>query len=111
MIDGIYTAYLTGIAGQGMAMFVFKDGKIGGADMVGIVFSGEYSVVGDNIVGTVRYVMPAKSTSITGAVFENKSDEIAVPINLPINIKPDETYQVTTPIGALNAKFVKNTDL
>lgn len=109
MIDGIYTAYLTGAAGQAMAMFVFKDGKIGGADMVGLTYSGEYSVEGDNIVGTVNYKMPAQSASITGVEFVEESDEITVPISLPVNIDPNETYLITTPIGQLNAKFVKNT--
>jgi hypothetical protein len=111
MIDGIYTAYLTGIAGQAMAMFVFKDGKIGGSDMVGIVFSGEYAIDGDDISGILRYSMPANSASITGATFETASDEFTVPLNLPVDINPDETYPVNTPTGALNAKFVKNVDL
>ena len=111
MIDGIYTAYLTGVAGQAMAMFVFKDGKIGGADMVGLTYSGEYSIEGDNIVGTVTYLMPAQSASITGIEFKEASDEIIVPISLPVNINPNETYLITTPIGPLNAKFIKNTEI
>ena len=111
MIDGIYTAYITGVAGQGMAMFVFKDGKIGGADMIGIVFSGEYIIQNDTLIGKVKYVMPANSESITGVVFEEKSNLLEVPINLPIQLDPAETYQFTTPIGIVNAKFVKNTEL
>lgn len=108
MIDGIYTAYLTGTAGQGMAMFVFKAGKIAGADMSGLTFSGNYTVANERVVGSISYVMPAGSVSITGASFDQASDSIKVPIDLPETLNPSETYRVNTPIGPLNAKFFKN---
>lgn len=108
MIDGIYTAYLTGIAGQGMAMFVFKEGKIAGADMSGLTFSGSFKTDEGRVVGSISYVMPAGSVSITGASFEKASDKITVPIDLPAALDPSETYRVNTPIGPLNAKFIKN---
>lgn len=111
MIDGIYTAFFTGTAGQAMAMFVFKDGKIGGADMVGVIFSGEYTVEAEQISGKVIFRMPAQSTSITGAVFETESEDIEVPITLPVYLNPSETYQFNTPIGTLNTKFQKNVEL
>lgn len=107
-VEGIYTAYLTGAAGQGMAMFVFKDGKIAGADVAGLTFAGSYQVTDARIIGEVRYRMPAGSVSITGASFEQGSDRIVVPLSLPEAIDPNETYRVDTPIGPLNAKFVKN---
>ncbi|MCB1478607.1 MAG: hypothetical protein KDJ62_07000 [Rhodobiaceae bacterium] len=108
-VDGIYTAYLTGVAGQGMAMFVFKDGKISGADVAGLVFSGSYNITNKKLIGEVVYQMPAGSTSITGASFDQHSDNIVVPLELPEIIDPTETYRINTPIGPLNAKFVKNT--
>lgn len=110
-IDGIYTAYMTGSSGQGMAMFVFKDGKIAGADMSGLIFSGEYTVSDGSLIGEVIYKMPAGSTSITGASFEKPSDTIVVSLKLPEIIRSDETYRIETPIGPLNAKFVKNVGL
>lgn len=106
-VEGIYTAYLTGVAGQGMAMFVFKDGKIAGADVAGLIFSGNYDIAASRLVGEVSYRMPAGSVSITGASFQNISDNIVVPFSLPEEIDPNETYRVDTPIGPLNAKFVK----
>lgn len=107
-VEGIYTAYLTGAAGQGMAMFVFKDGKIAGADIAGLTFSGDYEIKSSQMVGKVSYRMPAGSVAITGASFEQGSDNIIVPISLPEKIDPNETYRVDTPIGPLNAKFLKN---
>ncbi|MBL9074619.1 hypothetical protein [Tabrizicola sp.] len=110
-LEGIYTAYLTGIAGQGIAMFVFTKGRIAGADMAGLTFSGSYSVKDGRMVGEVIYTMPAGTISITGASFDKYSDAIKVPINLPAEIDPTETYLINTPIGPLNAKFVKNASL
>lgn len=107
-VEGIYTAYLTGAAGQGMAMFVFKDGKIAGADVAGLTFSGNYRISASRLVGEVSYRMPAGSVSITGASFPKSSDKIVVPLSLPEELDPNETYRFDTPIGPLNAKFVKN---
>lgn len=108
MIDGIYTAYLSGQAGQGMAMFVFRDGSIAGADMIGLTFAGTYEVAEGRVTGNVDYSMPAESASLTGVTFERPSGLISVPIDLPEAIDPDETYRISTPIGPLNAKFHKN---
>ena len=108
MFDGIYTAYMTGRAGQGMAMFVFRDGKIAGADLSGLTFSGTYVGRDGLITGYIEYQMPAGSRSITGLSFEKTSDSIRVPIELPEALNPDETYRINTPIGPLNAKLVKN---
>ena len=108
--DGIYTAYLTGKAGQGMAMFVFKDGKIAGADMSGLTFSGSFSIEDGRASGTIAYQMPQGSVSITGVEFGKPSDKINVPFHLPIEIDKKETYRINTPIGPLNARFIKNTD-
>ncbi|AUR00011.1 hypothetical protein [Phaeobacter inhibens] len=109
--EGIYTAYLTGTAGQGMAMFVFAAGKISGADIAGLVFSGSYVIKGNTVEGLVEYRMPSNSLSITGATFARDSEIISVPITLPTEIDEQETYRIETPIGPLNAKFVKNTEL
>lgn len=107
-VEGIYTAYLTGQAAQGMAMFVFRDGKIAGADVAGLTFAGNYQVKDARLIGEIRYRMPAGSMSITGASFEQGSEGIVVPLSLPVAIDPNATYRIDTSIGPLNAKFVKN---
>lgn len=107
-VEGIYTAYLTGAAGQSMAMFVFKSGRIAGADIAGLTIQGSYVLEDHNLIGEVQYRMPAGSVSITGASFEHASDDIVVPLLLPQRLDPNETYRVDTPIGPLNAKFVQN---
>lgn len=51
MIDGIYTAYMTGSSGQSLGMFVFNEGHIAGADIAGTTFSGEYRLNAGRVVG------------------------------------------------------------
>lgn len=111
MIDGIYTVYMTGTAGQTMAMFVFRDGVIAGADLIGLSFDGEYEVNENTAVGSVHYRMPANSISITGAQFDQPSETISVPISLPTKLDAEATYRIETPIGPVNAKFIKTKEL
>ena len=110
-VDGIYAAYLAGIAGQGMGMFVFFKGTIAGADAAGLTFSGSYETQNDRIIGELSYRMPANSISITGAEFNEPSGEIKVAIDLPTVLEDDETHRIETPIGPINAKFTRVSSL
>ncbi len=108
MIEGIYAAYFAGAGGNGMGMFVFLNGVIAGADISGLNFEGNYEATDDGfIVGTVNYEMPPNSASVTGAVAKDRPIAISVPIKLPQDIDPDETYRLETPIGPLSARFKK----
>lgn len=42
-IDGIYSVYLTGQSGNGFAIMIMMNGKVTGADAMGILFDGDYS--------------------------------------------------------------------
>lgn len=106
--EAIYAACLTGAAGQGMAIFVFKDGEIAVADFAALIFIGSYEAKASQLIDEVSYRMPVGSVSITGASFEQSSDSIMIPLSLPAKVDPDETYRVDTPIDPLNAKFSKN---
>lgn len=111
MIDGIYTAYFTGAAGNGLAMFVFRKGSIAGADTAGLTFSGEYQVSNGWIEGNVDFTMPTGTASITGAVASEQDLSVSVPIRLPEILNPEETYRIETPIGPINARFKKTKEL
>jgi hypothetical protein len=45
-INGFYAAYLTGSAGQGLAMLVFRNGTIVGVDAAGAKYDGAHSDTG-----------------------------------------------------------------
>jgi len=107
-IDGFYTAYLTGIAGQSIGMFVFTDGKVAGADAGGGRYDGTYIVSQDglSIVADIRFVMHG-GLSITGAVSGSDPLTAQMKIELPSNIQPHRVHRLETPLGPVNAKFEK----
>ena len=49
-LDGIYAVYLSGKAGQGFAMLIFRKGKIVGAGPLGDVYDGSYRDASDNML-------------------------------------------------------------
>jgi hypothetical protein len=48
-INGFYAAYLTGSAGQGLAMLVFRNGTVVGVDAAGVKYDGTYR---DRVLGS-----------------------------------------------------------
>ena len=112
MIDGIYIAYFTGAGGNGMGMFVFRDGKIAGGDTGAWVYRGTYQVDDEDMaVGEVDFEIPPGASSITGASAAGQPLSVKVPIRLPVDIDENATYRIETPHGPLNAKFRKVTDV
>ena len=108
-IDGFYTAYFTGIAGQSIGMFVFIDGKIAGADAGGGRYDGTYTASedGKHIVADVRFSMSAGGMSITGATSGAAPMSVPMKLMLPIDLQPHQVHRLETPIGPVNAKFEK----
>lgn len=105
--DGIYTAYLTGGAGNTFAMFVLRQGIIAGGDAAGGVYDGHYSLTDDGTswVGAISFILPPGGSTITGRVASNEPIKIDVPIKLPLDFALDKVIRVETPTGPLNAKF------
>lgn len=113
MIDGIYSAYFTGLAGNSFGMFVFKDGVISGADAGGGKYDGNYEIVeqGALLSGTVVFILPIGNQSITGTAATSEPIVFEVPIQLPTKINEQEIYPIQTPAGPINARFEKLRDL
>ena len=109
MLNGIYTAYMTGVAGNSIAMLVFLNGVISGADVGGGLYDGNYEIVndGETIRGTMIYKLPINVASIAGIAPQEKPMSIDVAIDLPSLIQPDDVYRVETSVGPINLKLVK----
>ncbi len=109
VIDGFYTAYFTGVAGQSIGMFVFLEGKIAGADAGGGRYDGTYdvSVEGDHIVADVRFSLSPGGMSITGATSGAAPMSVPIKLMLPTDLQPHQVHRLETPIGPVNAKFEK----
>ncbi|MDV3456352.1 hypothetical protein RZN05_05105 [Sphingomonas sp. HF-S4] len=107
-IDGIYAGYMSGSEGNGVLMFVFKDGIISGADPLGVLFDGEYTPNADGTVAaTVKVTGPGGETVIQGASAGPSGLTYPVSMTLPADFACQEFIRVETPLGAVNLKLKK----
>lgn len=106
--NGIYTAYLTGVAGSSFGMFVLKDGVIAGGDAAGGIYDGSYSLSSDGKYweGSIAFGMPVGGLTITGHSAQSEPLQIDVPLKLPLDFTEKSEIRIETPIGPLNARFV-----
>ncbi|MFT4792169.1 MAG: hypothetical protein ACJAVR_001807 [Paracoccaceae bacterium] len=113
MINGIYTAYMTGTAGNSIAMLVLLDGKISGADVGGGLYDGNYTELLDGkfFDGMIVFNLPSNMASISGIPPQEKPLSVNVPIHLPVEMNPEDFYRLETPIGPINLRMVKVKDL
>lgn len=108
-VDGFYAAYLSGIAGNSIGMFVFKDGTVVGADGGGGRYDGEYFVTQDQkyIEASIRFMLPIGGASITGITAGSEPLTMTVPLRLPVDFNRTDVHRIETPIGPINAKLEK----
>ena len=107
--NAIYAVYLTGKVGTSLALFLFKDGTISGADEGGGLYDGEYNNALDQkqIFGKIKCTLPPRTQTITGVSSPERFLAYDVPIKFPVEIDPRKVYLIETPIGPVNAKFKK----
>lgn len=111
-IDGIYAAYLSGKAGSGFAMLLFKDGKIAGADALGITFDGSFEVESNReTVLRVSVKSPPNVPLIQGGMTGPEGDAYEMLARLPANFASEEFVRIETRYGPLNARLTKLRDL
>lgn len=108
-VDGIYSAYFAGIAGNSFGMFVFKEGIISGADAGGGKYNGYFEIAEDenSLSGMITFILPIGNQSITGAAATSEPIVFKVPIKLPTDINSTDVHTIQTPAGPINAKFEK----
>ncbi|CAM3870522.1 hypothetical protein [Litorimonas haliclonae] len=108
-LEGFYSAYFSGTAGNSFGVFVFKDGLIRGADAGGGIYKGSYETVEneDSFKGNIIFLLSPGSYTITG--MENGSEPVIleVPIKLPVILRKTDVHRIETPNGPINAKFDK----
>jgi hypothetical protein len=111
-IDGIYTAYLTGKAGSGFAMFVIRHDVIVGSDMLGAVFDGTVTqgeAGGFNVRMSAK--LPPNLPLIQGGATGPNGDTSENTFSLPPNFLSEAFIRIEGKQGPLNAKLVKLRDL
>ncbi|MFC5066586.1 hypothetical protein [Flaviflagellibacter deserti] len=111
-MDGFYSAFFTGLAGNSVGMFVFKSGVILGTDIGGMHYDGSYQVdeAAGNITGRIVYVIPAGTSLITGVSNTNQPLRVEFPLELPLHFADGRVVTIQTPSGTINARFQKLRD-
>lgn len=107
-MEGFYVGYFTGLMGNAVALFVFKDGVIAGADMGGATYDGTFDVTedGQHMTGTLTFNIANGATLITGASSTGPV-RTEVPLTLPTNIANGDVQKINTPLGPINVRFQK----
>jgi len=110
--DGFYVAYLTGKAGQGLAILAFKKGRITGADMAGVLFDGEYSDLSSGNIGISLSVRtPPNVTLIQGGTSGLEGLHTKLDFEIPADFSSQPFIRINGPRGPINTKLVKLRDL
>lgn len=109
--DGIYAVYMSGTEGQGFAMFSFREGKIHGADPLGVRFSGLYKVDDDgSLDGTVRVTVPSSDTVVQGVTAGVHGLTYEVKLFVSRASLDNDYIRLETPLGPVNYKLEKLDD-
>lgn len=108
-VDGIYSGYFSGEGGNGLALFVFQNGVLTGADAAGILFDGSYAEpeTGGGLVGSVTVKVPANAVLVQGATAGPSGMVYTVELAMPADFVEQPYLLVTTPLGPVNVKLVK----
>ncbi|MDQ6703652.1 MAG: hypothetical protein M3Z96_11415 [Pseudomonadota bacterium] len=105
-IDGIYAAYLSGQAGRGFAMLLFRKGKIVGADSVGTLFDGSYSDHSTGYDFELQVKLPPNSPLIQGGTIGPYPELNVVNAILPADFLSLEFIRIDGKHGPVNVKLV-----
>lgn len=107
-ISGFYTGYFAGSAGNGLALFVMRDGVLVGADVGGVQFDGNYAETNDGkLAGTVSVTVPPNATIVQGVTAPPQGMKYEVSISIPANFVDHPYIELVTPFGRVNVRMVK----
>jgi hypothetical protein len=106
-INGFYAAYLTGSAGQGFAMLVFRDGTIVGVDATGVKFDGTYGFIGGGFPVKLKVSIPPNTLLIQGVTSGPQNDNSELEFQLPVDFLSQPFIRISAKHGPLNVKLVK----
>lgn len=112
-MEGIYTAYISGVEGNGFGMLVFKNGLITGADAAGVNFDGEYSfdIKKKKYEGEIKVTAPPNSILIQGQNTGPNGMEYKFEISLSENFLEEPFITIVTPLGPINIILEKLREL
>jgi hypothetical protein len=109
-MDGIYVGYFAGEAGNGLAMFVFREGVIVGVDANGTSFDGTYELIGDACRLQVEVTIPPGGLTVQGVAVGDQSLTYSVETVMPVDVSRLPYLTLPTPYGNVNVRLKKLRD-
>jgi len=107
-LEGFYVAYLSGNAGQGLVVLVFRKGRIVGADIVGVLFDGEYTELVDGALSISLLVKTPPNVSLRqGGTSGPQGAETTLNFEMPADFTSKKFNRIDGPRGAVNSRFVR----
>jgi hypothetical protein len=107
-INGFYAAYLTGRPSQSLAMLIFRNGQIVGADFACARFDGNYADAQDTgYTVSVSVKLSPNMTLIQGGSVGQEGDDYTLSFHLSTDFLSQELVRIDTKHGPVNAKLVK----
>jgi hypothetical protein len=106
-INGFYAAYLTGTAGQGFVMLVFRNGTIAGADAAGAKYDGTYSDTGSAFSIKLKVSLPPNTLLVQGISTGPEGDNSELEFQMPADFLSQPFIRIIAKHGPVNAKLVK----
>jgi hypothetical protein len=110
-IDGIYAAYMSGKAGQGLAVLVFRREQIVGADTAGVVYDGRYVPAAANLSITLTAKAPPNTLIVQGGQTGPEGEQNELSFAIPHDFTAQNYIRVETRHGPINVRLVKLRDL
>jgi hypothetical protein len=106
LANGFYAAYLTAANGQGLAMLVFKDGKIIGVDVASTKFDGTYIDTPTGFAVTILIALPPNTPLIQGGMTGPQGESNEVTFELPFDFLSQPFIRIEGKHGPVNVKLV-----
>lgn len=112
-LNGFYAGYMSGSAEQGLAVFIFCNGALVGADFAGTRFDGRVKSKSDDgsYECNVSVSLPPGGQTIQGVPTGPNGLDYNVTFTLPGDFSARPFFHVETPLGGVNVRLQKVRDL
>lgn len=106
IINGIYSAQMSAVAGEGLVVLVMNEGVLTGVDTGQVLFDGVYVTANDgSISGNVTIKAPPGGTLIQGVATGPTGLTYSTAFHIPSDFETKPFLRFETPFGPVNAKL------
>jgi hypothetical protein len=106
-INGFYAVYMTGSAGQGFAMLVFRNGTIVGVDVSGVKYDGTYRSSENGFFVKLKVSIPPNTLLIQGVSSGPENDNSELELHLPPDFLEQPFLRISAKHGPVNVKLTR----